>query len=76
MIKTTKTYKVGDQDIKCEIVFGFDSDLLVNFPNEDNHTLFMFIPKDEYKEGWFKKHDNKNEHFDQSFTVNENVKIT
>jgi len=60
MIKSTKIYKVGEQEIKCEIVYGFSPDLLINFPMENNHTLFMFIPKDEYDEEWFKEHDNKN----------------
>lgn len=60
MIKSSKIYKVGEQEIRCEIVFGFDSDLLINFPQEDHHTLYMFIPRDEYKEEWFKEHDNNN----------------
>ena len=60
MIKSNKTYIVGENEIKCEIVYGFDPELLINFTNDENNALYMFIPRDEYDEEWFKKNENKN----------------
>jgi hypothetical protein len=60
MIKSNKVYRIGDDEIKCEIVYGFDPELLTNFTNDDNNALYMFIPRDEYKEDWFKEHENNN----------------
>jgi len=60
MIKLTKTYKVGENEIKCDIAYGFDKDYLINFPVEENYMLYMFIPRDEYDEEFFTKNENKN----------------